>query len=231
MHPEDRPIHFSTELFYPPFQVKIPVLQKLYYELSQTPGASYQSADFAMPGPPRFFSRRSGNTQSIVLFLPDRLVVVEEWVDIPLESFLKKVLEVARRTFDAFELTAFVAQTVTLRTVFSLSDFQDARAFMLEQICGLTEEKLSSFGRPIGVGGMRFVFPPTPEDPEELHLLVESFRHNVHELFVEVQAFLANVEINGKSLERIVDNIRRVRAFIDGRVRSFLEPYDHKSAQ
>ncbi len=229
MHPEDRPIHFATELFYPPFQIKIPVLQKLYYDLSLTP-AAYHGADFAPPGPPRFHSRRGLNSQSLALFLPDRLVIVEEWVDIAFEQFLNKVREVARRTFDAFELSAYVAQTVTLRTVFALSNVPDARAFMLENICGLKEDILSVFGRPIGVGGMRFVFPPTPEKPEEVHLLVESFRHNVREVFVEVQTFLANVELSGRSLDTIIENIVKARRFIDERVRCFLEPYDRKPA-
>mgnify|MGYP005855088175 FL=1 len=226
MQAVDRPIHFSTELFYPPFPLKTPVLQKLYYDLSRVPAAAYESADFGMPGPPRFYSRRANNAQSIALFLPDRLVVIEEWVDLPFERFLERVREVAERTLDAFEIGAFAAQTAVIRTTFALTHFNDARVFLIDHICGLEDRLGPFFGRPVGVGGIRFVFPPVPNHPGELHLIIESYRHSMNEVFVEAKTVYPDEEITLKGMEKAGENIIRVRRFISENVYPFLQQFD-----
>ncbi len=90
MQAEDRIIHVSTELLHPPAPKNPAALRKLYYELSET-RAAYDSTDFSAPGQVRFHSRRGKQTQSIALFMPDRIVLIEEWADIALIDFLEKV--------------------------------------------------------------------------------------------------------------------------------------------
>jgi hypothetical protein len=92
---EDRIIHFSVELIHAPVQSKVQDLQKLYFELSQTRLGAYDSTDFTNPLQARFYSRRGKKTQSFALFLPDRIVLVEEWADVPLSDFQERVREVA----------------------------------------------------------------------------------------------------------------------------------------
>lgn len=131
MQHEDRLIHFSTELFFPPFQLKAPVLQRLYYELSQLPGMGYDSIELGKQGPPRFHSKRGEKTQSLAIFLPDRVLMVEEWVDMPLSVFLDKTREVARRMIDAFEFEAYTAQTATVRSTFAFNSLNSYCSQML----------------------------------------------------------------------------------------------------
>jgi len=223
---EDRPIHFSTELMHPPSQLKIPVLQKLYYDLSQTRITSYDSADFSMPTPPRFHSKRGPKAQSIALFLPDRIVLVEEWVDMPLSQFLEKAREVAGRVLEAFEIEAFVAQTAVVRTTFALSHHTDARTFLLDHACGMEGRIAPYFGRPLGTGGLRFVLPATPDHPGDLHVVVESFRYSPDQVFAEVKGVYPNQRITSASLDTLARNISHVRGFITHNVYQFLEQFD-----
>jgi hypothetical protein len=225
MHAEDRPIHFSTELIHPPLQHKVQALQKFYYELSQTRTA-YDSTDFSAPAQYRFYTRRGPNSQSLALFLPDRLVLVEEWAQITASEFCDKVREVAMRAMAQLAVPFFAAQTVTVRSTFSLTHFGDARIFLLDHACGQGERIGPYFRRPVSVGGLRFVLPETPEHRGALHIAIESFRHNVREIFVEVKGIFGGERLDSGSFETGLDNIREVREFIIGNIFPYLDQFD-----
>ena len=162
MQSEDRLIHFSTELFHAPRQHPRPALQKLYFDLSQTRKAAYDSTDFTQPNAVRFYSRRPPKAQSIALFLHDRVVLVEEWADLSLGNFIEKIHEVARRGILDLGVPGFRAQTVTIRSTFALTHFDDARVFLLEHVCGQADRLTPHFRRPIETGGLRFAFRKPP---------------------------------------------------------------------
>lgn len=228
MHAEDRLIHFSTELIHPPVQHKAAALRQLYYELSKT-RAGYDSSDFSVPPQYKFYSRRGAKTQSISLFLPDRVVLIEEWADIALSDFLEKVREVGSRVLSQLGVPFFAAQTATLRSTFALTHFEDARVFLLDHACGQEGRISPHFRRPISVGGLRFVLPETPESPGTFHVVVESFHQNYKEVFVEVKGVFANRRIDVEGLQGAVDAIRTVRAFICDNVFPYLDQYDRSA--
>lgn len=223
---EDRPIHFSTELIFPPLQIKVPAIQKLYYALSQIPGAGYDNTHLNPPGPPRLFSRRGAKTQSILLFLPDRLAVIEEWVDVTLPQFVSRVNHIALQALDVFELNAFTAQTVTLRTTFGLTHFEDARVFLMDHMCGQRGRIGQHFQRPVAVGGLRFALPKTDGYAGDLNLIVESYRHGRNDVLVEAKGGYPNLEINAHSVEQLEAHINEVRSFVTENVFPFLQQYD-----
>lgn len=225
MHSEDRPIHFSTELIHPPLQHKVPVLQKLYYELSQS-RAAYDSTDFTAPGQYRFYTRRGPTSQSLALFLPDRVVLIEEWAEVTATEFCDKVREVAVRAMAQLAVPFFAAQTVTVRSTFSLTHFGDARVFLLDHACGQAERIGPHFRRPVSVGGLRFVLPETPEHRGTLHVLIESFRHNIREIFVEVKAIFGSQRLDSASIDTGLQNIHDVRDFITGNIFPYLDQFD-----
>ncbi len=225
MHSEDRVIHFSTELIHLPRQHDQQALRKLYYDLSQT-RFSYDSSDFSTPPQYRFYSRRGSKTQSLAVFLPDRMALVEEWADQSLSDYHERLREVAQRALAGLRLGEFRAQTVTLRSTFTLTHFDDARVFLMDHACGQRDRIGAFFRRPVAVGGLRFVLPATPEDPGELHVLIESFRHDPREVFVEVKGIFGNATIGADTLDAAIDNIRFVRSFIVDRVFPYLDQFD-----
>lgn len=225
MQAEDRPIHFSTELIHPPKRHKKADLQKLYFDLSQT-RAAYDNTDFSAPVQSRFYSRRGDKTQSVALFLPDRIVLLEEWVDIPLSQFREKVREVAVQAFVSLGISPVAVHTVTLRTTFALTHFDDARAFLMDHACQQTGRIGPHFQRPVAVGGLRFVLPATPEHAGDLHVVVESYRHSRNEVFVEVKGIFRNAGIGPETLNPIDDNIAVVRSFISANLFPFLNQFD-----
>jgi hypothetical protein len=225
MQSEDRVIHFSTELIHPPAQHKKADLQKLYFELSQT-RAAYDSSDFASPVQYRFYSRRGPKTQSVALFFPDRMVLIEEWADIPMSTFVEKVREVATHAFAVLGIRPIMVHTATVRSTFALTHFDDARVFLLDHVCQQADRIAPHFQRPVGVGGLRFILPETPDHVGSLHITIESFRHSRNEIFVEVKGIFANQNIGPAELAQSAANIHLVRNFISNHVFPFLNQYD-----
>jgi hypothetical protein len=225
MQAEDRPIHFSTELIHPPVEHSVPVLQKLYFDLSQT-RAAYLNTEFTPPAPPQFHSKRSGKAQSVALFLPDRIAIIEEWVDMPLSVFIEKVEVVCQRAMEVFDLAAVPFQTVTIRTTFALTHFEDARVFLLDHVCAQQGRIAAHLGRPVATGGLRFVLPETPGHRGNLHVVIESYRYSQHEVFVEVKGVFPNQPIQRGEIDRVRENIRLVRDFIDHGVFPYVAEFD-----
>jgi hypothetical protein len=226
MQSEDRLIHFSTELFHPPVELKKQVLQRLYYEFSQIALLGYDSSDFSLPNQARFYSRRGQKSHSVAAFLPDRVALVEEWVDIPLADFVDKVRLVGEQALTALGFPPYVAQVVTLRSTMGLTHYEDARVFLLEKVCQQSDSINHHFKRPIGVSGMRFVLPETPDHPGTLNIVIESFRFSQREIFVEVKGAFHNLSIGADSLQTAATHVNLVRDFIRRNIFGFLDAYD-----
>lgn len=225
MQAEDRLIHFSTELIHPPKPHDRKRLQKLYFELSQTRWG-YDNTEFTPGSPVRFSSKRPPRSQSALLFLADRIVVAEEWVDIALSDFVDRVQEVATRVQAELDVKPFIAQSVTLRSTFALTHFPDAQAFLMEHMCGQGTRIGDNFRRPVGSAGLRFVLPPTPDDAGHFDVRIESFRESQREIFVEVKGLFPSLSINADTMSVAADNIQTSRAIIRDSVFPFLDEYD-----
>ncbi len=231
MQSEDRIIHFSVELIHPPAPLLKEPLQKLYFDLSQSRDAAYDSTDFSNPGNPRFYSRRGQRTQSLALFMQDRVVLVEEWADIPLSDFLDKVREIAPRVLQTRGVAEYVAHTATLRSTFALTHFEDARIFLVDHVCQQQGKIGQHFGRPIAIGGIRYVLPETNEHPGTYNVNIESFRHSRNEVFVEVKGVFGRRRVKAEETEIIINNVRQVRSFISTNAYSYLNQFDQPQAQ
>ncbi|MDP7638216.1 MAG: hypothetical protein QGG73_00645 [Candidatus Hydrogenedentes bacterium] len=226
MQSEDRLIHFSTELIHAPRQHARPALQKLYYELSQTRHGAYDNTDFSHPTHARFHSRRGAKAQSAALFLPDRVVLIEEWVEIALSEFSDRVDTVAQHVLSDLGVGSFVAQSATLRSTFALTHYPDARQFLIERVCGQGGQIDPYFRRPIATGGLRFALPESTEHGGNLNVIVESYRNSASEVFVEVKGVFANRSVDGEDLEKLREPISICREFITDSVFPFLDQYD-----
>lgn len=226
MQSEDRIIHFGVELIHSPTRHKKDSLQKLYYELSQVRGAGYDSSDFTHMGQPRFYSKRGKRSQSICLFLPDRVLVLEEWADIAMSEFIDRVDAVGSRVLQLEGVEQFMAYTATIRSTFALSSVEDGRVFMLEHVCGQDPEMARHFQRPIAMAGMRFHFPETDEYPGNLQVSIEPFRQSRDEIYVEAKGIFTREKVRPGDMHIVTDHCRGVRSFIAERVYPYLNQFD-----
>lgn len=226
MQAEDRTIHFGVELIHTPLRHKKDALQKLYYELSQTRNAAYDSTDFTNPAQARFYSKSGQRTQSICLFLPDRILVIEEWADIPLSAFIERVEAIGSRMLEMDGVNRFIAHTATLRSTFALTHAQDGRVFILEHMCGQEGRIGQHFQRPIAMAGMRFHFPEADEYPGNFQVAIEPFRQSRNEIYVEAKGVFTRQPVEVGDMAIVSDHCRGVRAFITDRIFPYMNQFD-----
>lgn len=226
MQSEDRPIHFSTELIYPPRDISKADLQKFYYELTQRPGLDYDSSQFGKNPLARFVTKRGPKAQSAVVVVPDRIAIAEEWVDIAMSDFLHKVSGVGTQVKLDLGIKDFSAQTVVIRTTFGLSHFDDGRVFLIDHLCQQEGKIGPFFGRPITSAGLRFVLPATDQHQGTLYLIIEPFRESARELFVEVKGVFAGQHTPLATDTDWEANIRLCREFISNHLYPYLNQFD-----
>ncbi len=224
MQSEDRVIHFCVEMIHRPLALKRQELQKLYYDLSQT-RAAYDNIDMNEAVQAKFYSQR-GKAQSLLVFLPDRELMVEEWADIPLSTYTEKLRLAAPMIMKARGASQIVVHSVTVRSTFALTHYEDARVFLLDNACQLAGRVNPFFQRPIATGGLRFVFPETSEHAGVLHLNIESFRHSNNEVFVEVKSVFGRQVVGADNVDPLITNLHHTRQFITERVFPFLQQFD-----
>lgn len=225
MQAEDRVIHFSAELIHAPAPLQKEPLRELYMDLAKTK-AAYDSSDFSNPAQMRLYSQRGTKTQSVTLFLPDRLVIIEEWADMPLSDFLDRVREVGARCLAARGVPNYAAHTATVRSTFALTHFADARVFLMDHALGQTGKISPHFQRPVAIGGMKFVLPESNDHAGMLNVTIESFRHSLSEVFVEVKGIFTRQPADAGQIDVILENIRGVRGFISRNIYPYLNQYD-----
>jgi hypothetical protein len=226
MQSEDRPIHFSTELVFPPRQFEKPVLQKFYFELGQTSGLEYDNSQFGGQALAKFFTQRGKKAQSALLIIPDRVAIVEEWVDMPFSEFLAKIGAVSELARTELGVEEIQSQTVMVRTTFGLSHFEDNREFLLDHVCNQEGKIAQFFGRPIATGSLRFVLPATPEHEGTLYITVEPFRGSKRELFVEVRGVFSSQHSTLEEVSDFTSKAIRCRDFISDNLYPYLNQYD-----
>jgi hypothetical protein len=226
MQSEDRIIHFGVELIHTPIRYKKESLQKLYYELSQTRNAAYDSTDFTNPAQARFYSKTGQRTQSICLFLPDRVLILEEWAEIPLSHFIEKVEAIGARILEMEGVKQFIAHTATIRSTFALTHVQDGRVYILEHMCGQQGRIGQHFQRPISLAGLRLHFPEADEYPGNFQVAIEPFRQSRNEIYVEAKGVFTREPVGPGSITVVTDHCRGVRSFISDRVFPYMNQFD-----
>lgn len=227
MHDEDRLVHFSTELLHAPQRHDLTALKKLYFELSQSASTSYDSSDFSQPVQPKMFSKRGTKTHSALVFLPDRLVILEEWADSTLLAYMERVEAVAREILRSLPIGAFLAEVVTLRGACTVTHSATARDFVLEKFCHQDGAAMAeSFGRRADVGAIRLLFGETPESPGTYHVSIEPFRNAPREVLVEVKGVFRSPAVDAEGVGLLPDRIREVRSFLSQRVYPYLNRFD-----
>jgi hypothetical protein len=225
MLPDDRSIHFSTELMFKPKKFSKQELQQLYFELTQIPGTNYDNSQFGGQALARFYTKKPPRTQSMLVVLPDRIALIEEWAAIPLSDFNAKVKTVANKVL-SMGVEEFVAQTVTLRSTFSPVHSENSCEFILERICQQGTLPGEHFGRPIGVGGIRFALPETPDHPGMITISIESFHQDPREIYVELKGVYGKLHVTEDSLNELTSTITSCRSFIQDRIRPYLDTFD-----
>ena len=221
---DPRTIAFLSELFHPPMDPDPARIQKVHNELFETGRPPYTS--FAVTPTAAILSNpvtRPGAT-SQVAFLADRFQFREELGGVTVDEFAQRVLDITTRVTAKLGIQVFTAQQVTIRTLVNPRHFADSRAFLKRGMFGFGAET-DAFGREPELFGIRLVFPPRGEQPNQHALRIESFASDVRSLFIENQAGFAPI-LAGRGLEPVSENVHATYEFLVERALAFAARFD-----
>jgi hypothetical protein len=114
-----------------------------------------------------------------------------------------------------FEKRQVVSTDAAFRDLFDTSRehaFQELWETFLDQ----SPQKLAALGRPVLGGGLRFVMPPHPNEPEpvQIELKIESFLRDTKKIFIETQFKWPQPLQPGTRLDP-VNRLREVNDYIE----------------
>jgi hypothetical protein len=187
-------------------------------------GLDYQKVD---KDPRRLVvTRTAPSTLEIAVVKPDeqlgQFLVFAPNLHTSLELFIQE----AEAAVKAFEFVwkmsnrQIVQRDITLRELYETTT-EHAFQELWEQRLGQSAKALSVFDRPIRGGGLRFVFEPTPADPIQIEVKIESSLQDTKKIFVETQFrwILATQIAQGVSVR---EDVTSVEDFTQNQVRPFI---------
>ena len=219
-----RTIAFLCDLFHPPGTSDPAAIQRVHNELFETGDPLYKSYAVTPQGAVLSNPVSGPGAASTVAFLPDRFQFREELSGLTVEDFAARVTELAERVVRRTNVQVFTAQSVTIRTLVNPRHYQDSREFLKQGLFGF-EDETSVFEREPTLYGLRMVFPPEPDSPNQHALRIESFASDTRSLFVENQAGFAPILV-ARGLEPLAANIQATYDFIVERALAFTGRFD-----
>jgi len=117
--------------------------------------------------------------------LSDRTIIKDEFTSLSYEEFKSQSVTLLTRIKDSIGIPVFISQSLIIRVISPTSANNFAGKVILENLTKITQEQLAIFQRPLTGLGLRFVFPPTRENPNEFQVRIEPYFKDVHMFFIE----------------------------------------------
>jgi len=227
---ELRPIHFSTDLIFPPLNLSTAEavahhrarIKTVYDQLRSEKRIDFNKMDVDTPAGPHLWSRRPSGAETRYSFLNDRIRAQDEWTERTLEQFADEVKQVVDICFRVFNLPVIIIQGCVVRATAKPHPFEDSREFLLGKGLGLSRGKMAAFGRPAHVAGISIVFPPMKDMLDEQRVLIESYARDPSQLLLEVRSTFRAPLIPSTSQDMLRTNLEKCYTFLDDQVCSFV---------
>ena len=227
---DPRSIAYITELVHFPMQHNASDLRTVFNRLGDINSNWYMNFNVdPNQGGAQLVTMRPSTPQaqvSAVTLTPDRIQIQEEMTDLTLESFIERMTTVATVCGEELGIQQFNVQQCIIRSVVSPRTANDAREFLGERLCGLGGEHLEILGRPVGMMGLRFMFPNTETDNSVFNVRIESYNFDVRSVFMEVAAVFPTA-IPRDQRTTLSNNVHTTYNFMQNNICSFVARFDH----
>ena len=222
-----RTIGYACELLHAPRKPDAQAVQRVHNRFFEAPEPCYSSFAVTPIGPVLTNPATRQGVVSQVAFLADRFQFREEMGGLTPEDFADRVRMVAEAVCDETGVE-FLGQQVTLRSLVNPQSFKDARAFLAQGMLG-GETALTAFGKPPGLIGVRFAFPPDEESRAAHSVRIESYAQDSRSLFLETQSSYGR-ELLAEGAASTAENVMETYQFLIQRSLRFVASYDRPAA-
>jgi len=218
------PLSFIVELLNPPMMHTVDSTLKLFAELKDIYTNCNRPTDNVTE-----FSRIDKNSQEVkkLIVRSDKAILLNQFTNTTLDGFWKETEDIIKKSVATLRIPLFFFRQYTIQFTATPSGGKDSRMFLGNIVCGLSEEKLKPFGRPIHGFGLRFVVPPLQNEQNEFNIRIESLLKETSKMFMENQArFLTPLVLRDNYLQNIKTEIDKTYNFLKDNMSDFLEQYN-----
>ena len=171
------------------------------------------------------FSDKKGR-QSV--FLPDRWKIEDKQTQLTYGQWSEQTSEFLSGAASHFKIPVFITQGITSRVLIPIGVGSMGPEFIHKHFLKLNKEQLSSFERPLSGIGLRFVFPPTEKDKNEVQLRLEPYFRDNTMLYLEItfRSFIPCSDVS--NLKNVFDEAYK---FLDEKFESFFTSLSDKGKE
>ena len=229
---ELRPIHFGTDLIFPPLNISTEVflqkhrsrIKQVFDKVRSEKGIDFNKMDVDAPLGPHLWTRRPSGYMTSYSFLSDRIQARDEWTERTLDDFAREVREVVDVCFRVFNIPVVVMQSCVIRATAKPHGYDDSRDFLFDHGLNLSGERVTElFGRPAHVAGISITFPLLKDVPDEQRVRIESYAADPSLLFMEVHSIFRANPIPATNEAQLETNLKDCYDFMESRVRAFVD--------
>ncbi|HLQ38516.1 MAG TPA: hypothetical protein VK348_11985 [Planctomycetota bacterium] len=222
---DPRTIAFHAEILYPPQQLRADVVQGIHNSLYKQPPLSYQNFQVAADGIHLTNLPQTPGMISIVTFLPDRMVLREEFRATTIEDFAMRVVEVASISFQALGIGTSLAQQFVVRSLVSPRHVRDGRELLAQRMVHDPEQGWRGFGRPLQSVGLHLSFPPTENQRENYQVRLETWHQDPRSVWIENTGVFA-MPTASENLPNLGNYLLATYRFLTGPIGDYLARFD-----
>jgi len=229
---ELKPIHFSTDLIFPPFDLSTAPsldrhrgrIREVFEKVRGEKGIEFNELNVHERDGPHLVTRGgSGNVRSYS-FLPDRIRARDEWTERTLGEFAREVKEMVDVCFRVFSIPIIVSQSCVIRATAKPHGYEDSREFLFDHGLNISGKRVADlFGRPAHVAGIAIAFPLMKDTPDAHRVRIESYGRDPSLVFLEVSSSFHANPIPANDQDRLEKNLESCYEFMETRVRAFVD--------
>lgn len=223
---EPRTIAFGAEILHAPIAIESATVQSIHNSLYQRDGVGYQNFQVSKDGIHLSNPSQTPGTISTATYLPDRIVIREEFRPCTVEEFATRVVNVGAASYQFLGVGTSLAQQFWVRTLVNPRHSTDSRAFVAERFLAGGGDALSPFGRKLHSMGLRYTFLAGENQPGMFNLRVEPWTQDHRSLWVEVVGQFTE-PVTTANLPDISNHLYSTYEFMTGPTLEFVAQFDH----
>ncbi|MHC5062910.1 MAG: hypothetical protein ACYTG5_02915 [Planctomycetota bacterium] len=224
---EPRTIAFGAEILHQPIAIQAETVQGIHNSLYQEQEIGYQNFQVSKDGIHLTNPGQTPGTISMATYLPDRIVIREEYRPCTVEEFATRVVNVGDTSYRSLGVNLSLAQQFWVRTLVNPRHVNDSRKFVAERFLAGGMGSLSPFGRDLHSMGLRYTFL-APEDQEGMFSLrLEPWTQDCRSLWLEVVGQFTR-PINSSDLPNLSEHLYSTYEFMTGPSLEFVAQFDQK---
>ncbi len=222
---DPRTIAYQAEILHPPTALRADAVQGIHNTLYRQPNLAYQNFQVAQDGIHLINLPQTPGQVSAVTFLPDRIVLREEFRSTTIEDFATRIVNVTRTAFQSLSIPVSLAQQFIVRSLITPRHSKDSREFLTERILGGGSSALDAFGRPLHSAGVRLQFPQTNEHRDTYHVRIETWHQDPRSVWIENTGSFAQPTTT-ENLPTLGEQLYATYRFLTGPISEFLSRHD-----